>query len=87
MKQKILKIKSVKYLHDYKLQITFQDGTEKKVDFKNFLNSSTNPEIRAYLDQDKFKSFSIKDGELMWGDFDLLFPIQDLYDNTFSTLP
>jgi len=43
-------------------------------------NSSLNPLIRAYLDLDKFKNFSIEYGNLFWNDYDLCFPIADLYE-------
>jgi hypothetical protein len=84
MIKKVLKIVAVTYLHGYVLKITFKDGEVRDIDFYDFLNSSTNTEIRTYLDLNKFKSFKNKDGELMWGDFDLLFPIQDLYDGKIS---
>ena len=84
MIRNILEIVSIIYLHDYVLKITFKDGEIREIDFYDFLNSSTNTEIRTYLDLKKFKSFKNKDGELMWGDFDLLFPIQDLYDGKIS---
>ena len=28
------------------------------------------------------KGYSLIDGELMWGDFDLIFPVMDLYHNS-----
>ncbi len=84
MNKKYLKIISVTHLQDYKLKITFLDGKESTVIFFDFLNSTTNPGIKDYLRLEKFKSFQIKDGELMWGDFDLLFPIIDLYEGKIS---
>jgi hypothetical protein len=38
--------------------------------------------IRAYLDPDRFAQFAIRDGDLMWGDYELCFPVADLYENT-----
>ena len=84
MNQKLIKIISVAYLHDYVLKLTFLDGKESVVDFFHFLNTTSNPQIKIYLDLDNFKSYTIKDGELMWGDYDLLFPIQNLYSGKFS---
>ena len=37
------------------------------------------PEIRAYLDVEKFKAFSIHFGNLVWIDYTMCFPIEDLY--------
>ncbi|MEA9356601.1 DUF2442 domain-containing protein [Bacteriovorax sp. PP10] len=84
MSKKILKIKSAIYIKNYELLITFQDGKEVNVDFYDFLKSSTNPQIRDYLILEKFKAFKIKDHDLLWGDFDLLFPIEDLYSGKIS---
>lgn len=79
---KYLKVGSVRYLRDYKLKIIFSDGCEQEVDFGPFLKGSLHPEIKKYLDPTRFKTFHVRGGELMWGDFDLVFPIMDLYHNT-----
>ena len=75
-----LKIDSAKYLSDYAIRIRFNDGTEKLVDFKPFLSSSLHPSIKKYLDEKKFSNFSLTDGNLNWNDYDLIFPIWDLYN-------
>lgn len=74
-----LKIDSAKYLADYVIRIKFSDGKEKLVDFKPFLSKSLHPSITAYLDEKKFSNFSLIDGNLNWNDFDLIFPLADLY--------
>ena len=74
-----LKIDSAKYLSDYAIRIRFNDGNERLVDFKPFLSKSLHPSIKKYLDESKFSSFSLADGNLNWNDFDLIFPISDLY--------
>ena len=84
MSKKILKIKSATYIKNYELLITFHDGKEVNVDFYDFLISSTNPQIRDYLNLEKFKSFKVKNNDLLWGDFDLLFPLEDLYSGKIS---
>jgi hypothetical protein len=38
--------------------------------------------VRAYLDPDRFAQFELRHGELVWGDYELCFPIMDLYNNT-----
>jgi hypothetical protein len=65
----------------YKLKIHFTDGATRTVDFEPFLKSSHNPMIRAFLDSRRFAAFTVKDGDLMWGDYELCFPIADLYEN------
>ena len=66
---------------DLKLRIRFNDGTEQTVDFKPFLQRSGHPEIRSFQDAGKFADYRIVNGELVWGDFALCFPIMDLYNN------
>lgn len=68
-------------LDGYKLQIRFSDGKETVVDFESFLNSSTNPHIRKYLDNERFDGFEVTEGDLHWNDYDLCFPVEDLYEN------
>ena len=75
-----LKIDSAKYLSDYVIRIRFSDGKEKLVDFKPFLLKSLHPSIKKYLDENKFSNFSLTDGNLNWNDYDLIFPISDLYN-------
>ncbi|TLX72262.1 DUF2442 domain-containing protein [Labilibacter sediminis] len=74
-----LKIESAKYLSDYAIRVIFSDGNEKLIDFKPFLSKSCHPSIKKYLDEDKFSNFSLTDGNLNWNDYDLIFPISDLY--------
>ncbi len=74
-----LKIDSAKYLSDYAIRIKFSDGNEKLVDFKPFLSKSHHPSIKKYLDEKMFSNFSLTDGNLNWNDYDLIFPISDLY--------
>lgn len=77
----ILKIISAKYIEKYKLLIVYSDGKEQIIDFGPFLLTSQHPEIQKYLNLKKFKKFTLSEGDLMWGDFDLIFPIMDLYNN------
>ncbi len=74
-----LKIDSAKYLSDFAIRIKFNDGNERLVDFKQFLTKSLHPSIKKYLDENKFSNFSLTDGNLNWNDYDLIFPISDLY--------
>ncbi len=79
--RKILKIESAKHISGHRLLLTFSDGKEQAVDFGHFLEHSQHSEIRKYLNLRNFKTFTVENGELMWGDFDLIFPIMDLYEN------
>jgi hypothetical protein len=67
------------YLDDYRLLITFNDDNSRIVDFGDFLRVSSHPDIKKFLDIKNFKNFHIEYGDLMWGDFEMIFPIIELY--------
>ncbi len=75
-----LEIESAEYIDGYKLELTFNDGKISIVDFKNFILSSGHPEIKKYQDKNLFKNFNLTYGELEWSDYDLAFPVSDLYE-------
>lgn len=74
-------IENADYLDGYKIRLQFNDQTTQAIDFKNFICLSNNPHIAKYSDLELFKNFSITDGDLEWNDYDLCFPIADLYEN------
>jgi len=78
----IISIEQVTQLEDYKLQLIFNDQSSQTVDFQPFLTQSFNPLIRKYLAPEEFSKFEIADGDLEWNDYDLCFPIADLYENS-----
>ncbi|MBF8306032.1 MAG: hypothetical protein HW398_1220 [Acidobacteria bacterium] len=74
-----LEVTEAKYVSGYKLLLTFNDGAVRVVDFGPFLAKARNPDTTDYRDLKKFKSFHLQDGDLMWGDYQMIFPIMDLY--------
>ncbi len=84
MNMPVVNIVSADYLGDYRLRLQFDDGTIQTVDFKPFLSHSVHPDIRAYLEPARFLSYRIEHGELVWGDYDLCFPIMDLYQGNLN---
>lgn len=74
----VLNVESAKQLADYRLEILFSDGLKKTVDFQPFLEKSSHPEIKKYLDLGLFKNFKIIEGNINWNDFDMIFPISSL---------
>lgn len=80
-----IKIDSARYLSDYAIRILFNDGTEKLVDFKPFLSKSLHPSIKKYLDEKMFSNFILTDGNLNWNDYELIFPIWDLYNGQIES--
>lgn len=75
----LIEIKSANYIGDFAIRLLFSDGIMRLVDFKPFLENSLHPSIRKYLDENRFKLFEIVDGNLNWNNYDLIFPLEDLY--------
>jgi hypothetical protein len=76
----VIFVERAEYAGDFQLRLTFNDATQRIVDFAPFLQQSSNPLIRAYLDPAAFARFAVRDGDLVWDDYDLCFPIADLYE-------
>ena len=72
-------VEEAEYVDGYRLRLFFNDGTTQVVDFHDYLRDAPRPWITKYWDLEEFKKFRLSDGDLMWGDFDLIFPISDLY--------
>jgi hypothetical protein len=51
------------------LEVKFSDGKINQINFKEFLSRSSRPEICKYLDQDLFSTFEVKDGNVIWNDY------------------
>jgi len=77
----ILKIIKAEYIEDYKIRLLFSDGKENTVDFQSFLRQAQNPMTRKFLDINEFKKFKIEYGDLIWNDYEMCFPIIDLYED------
>jgi len=82
-----LEITSAEVVGDYKLKLKFSDGHTGVVDFKSFISSSLNSTIYKFLDLKKFNSFHLEWGNLVWDDFDMCFPIENLYTGELSEVP
>lgn len=77
----VLEITSAEYLSNYKIRLLFSDSKERVIDFEQFLTHSMNPMTRKFLDINEFKKFKILYGDLIWNDYEMCFPIIDLYEN------
>jgi hypothetical protein len=77
-------VTDARWVSGYLLEISFSDGFSHKVDFESFLSEAIQPEIREYLDAEKFKAFSISFGNLVWNDYDMCFSIEDLYSGSIN---
>ncbi len=83
----VIDITEAKYVPRYRIHLWFSDGAEQLIDFEQFLRKSDHPEIKKYLNTDMFIDFSIAHGRLDWNDYDLCFPVQDLYEGTIIKTP
>jgi hypothetical protein len=73
-----LNISEAEYLSGYKLRLVFSDGTTRLMDFEPFLMRAQNPDLTRYRQLRRFKGFHLHYGNLMWGDYEMIFPIADL---------
>ena len=79
-----IEIKSANYIGNFVIKIEFNDGVCKNVDFKTFLKQALHPSIKQYFDETKFHQFVIKDGNLNWNNYELIFPLEDLYNGKIT---
>jgi len=80
----VVRIEAAEYVPPYKLRLRFNDRHESLVDFGPFLTQSRHPAIQACHDRKRFRNFTIENGFLHWNDFDLVFPMADLYEGKTS---
>jgi hypothetical protein len=78
--EQVIFVEKVKHVGGYKLELLFNDNTRQIIDFFPFLSSSLNPLITKYLKPQEFSKFEINEADLEWNDYDLCFPIADLYE-------
>ncbi|WP_295675930.1 DUF2442 domain-containing protein [uncultured Mucilaginibacter sp.] len=80
----VIEVTLANYIGDFAIRILFSDGNEKLVGFKPFLLKSLHPSISKYLNENLFKQFKIINGNLNWNDYDLIFPVHDLYEGRIN---
>jgi len=78
-KTKSVVVNAAKYLGDFKIEIDFSDATKQVIDFKPFLLHALHPSIKKFLDETIFRNFQIVEGNIHWNDYELIFPVDDLY--------
>ncbi len=60
---KIIRIISAEYLEDYKINVTFNDGLEKKIDLEKELHGEI---FQPLKNMDYFKNFSLNHFTIEW---------------------
>ncbi len=84
----VLVLIEAEYIKDYRIKLVFSGNEERIINFEPFLRFSTNPMTRKFLDINEFKKFTIEFGDLVWNDYEMCFPIIDLYeDNILKNIP
>lgn len=78
----VIFVERAEHVGDLRLRLTFSDAAQRIIDFAPFLSQSHNPLIQAYRDPAAFARFKVEDGDLVWDDYGLCFPIADLYEGT-----
>jgi len=85
IKARQLFIQQAIYVSDLSVELKFSDGTERIVDFGIYLHNHPHPQYNKYLKPSNFKKFYIDHGNIVWGkNWDLIFPIEKLYNGDFS---
>jgi len=77
----ILKITNAEYVKDYKIKLVFSDNKERTINFEHFLKQAGSAMTRKFLNINEFKKFKIEYGDLVWNDYEMCFPIIDLYED------
>ena len=62
----ILHIESAKYHSDYKITVTFNDGSSHLVDFEKVIFNDSRAIVSALRDLEVFKIFSIQNHTISW---------------------
>ena len=78
----IIEVVKAEYVDGYRLALTFADETRQVVDFGPFLSRARNPMATQYRNLEKFKQFKIVNGNLNWNDYEMIFPVAQLYAGT-----
>lgn len=68
----------------YQLRLFFSDGHVQLVEFGPFLENSLNLETRQFLEAEQFKTYRLDNGNLVWGDYEMCFPLEDLYEGCLA---
>ncbi len=55
----ILNITKAEYINEFKVKILFNDGLEKIVDLKNYINSKKHPFFQPLKQVEEFKKFHL----------------------------
>ena len=75
----VLAVAAAEVVAPHTLRIAFTTGQQCTVDFGPFLRRAAHPAIQAYLQEERFRQFTIVNGNVNWNDYDLIFPVSALF--------
>lgn len=78
----VIDIISAEYVDNHRIKFSFSDGHKQIVDFGPFIKKSLHPSVRKYLKIELFKQFEIIGGGVGWNDYEMCYPLEDLYNDT-----
>lgn len=79
-----ISITEAHYTAGYSIEMTFSDNTSKTINFEPYMIKSSLPNINKYLDKGKFRKFLIVNGNLIWKNDEMTFPIKDLHSGKLN---
>jgi hypothetical protein len=59
-------VEKAEYLEDYKINVTFNDGTEGILDMKSILENDERNIFRELLNEENFKRFRVELDTIVW---------------------
>lgn len=70
------------------VRLTFNDDHQSTVDIGEFIRKHPHPQYNKYLNPNLFRTFVIDGGNVVWGkDWDLVFPLESLYEGEIVPPP
>jgi hypothetical protein len=78
-------IQQAVYVSGLSVELKFNDGTVREINFGDFIKNHPHPQYNKYLNPSNFINFFIDHGNIVWGkNWDLVFPIEKLYSGDIS---
>lgn len=82
---KTIEVVNARYTEGFRLHVFFSDGTSREVDFGLFVKRCRLPDVVKYAKPNAFKRFRVVNGNVMWGDYEMIFPVEQLYQGKISS--
>jgi len=78
-------IQQADYISNLTVELKFNNGMVRRIDFTTFLQDHSHPQYNNYFNPLNFKKFYLDHGIIVWGkNWDLIFPVEKLYKGEFS---